>query len=432
MVQQNSTIADSLATKDKPVIFQGGSENQNRDFTLIQVLTRFAYRKWQIAKITGIFCGLGLILVFVLPVRYTSTTKLMPPQQAPSAAALMTNQLSAAANASSLSALAGIGVGVKNPNDIYIGMLNSRVVADAIIDKFDLMKVYRSRDRTAARKDLALYTEITSEKSSFIAVSVTDKNKQRAADIANEYTNQMRIITRDLAMTEAAQRRMFFEAQLNQTKDDLVGAEVAFQKVQQSKGLVQLDAQARVVIQQIAVLRGQVAAKEVELESLRSYSTDQNPQVQLAEQGLASLKEQVTRLEGRGRSGIASDLGLEDVPNAGMEYVRAERELIYRRTLYEMLLKQYDAAKLDEARNATIIQVVEPAIPSDRRSSPKRILLVVLITVCGLAFACVMVLAGWWKELSDAEPERSIQWQEFKNAVLSKTAPARQSTSMRS
>ena len=167
--------------------------------------------------------------------------------------------------AGSLAAVAGGGLGLKNPNDIYVGLLNSRPVADAIIQQFDLANVYHAKDMTAARKRLASYTEVVSEKNGFIAVSVTDKDKRRVAEMANAYTDELRILTKTLAVTEASQRRLFYEDQLKQAKEALFRAEVSFQQVQQSKGLVQLDAQAKAMIESLAVLRAQVAAREVEV-----------------------------------------------------------------------------------------------------------------------------------------------------------------------
>ena len=309
-------------------------------------------------------------------------------------------------------------LGLKNPNDIYVGLLTSRPIADAIIHRFDLAKVYRAKDMTAARKKLARYTVVTSEKTGFIAVSVTDKSKSQVAKLANAYTDELRILTKSLAMTEASQRRLFYEDQLKQAKDALVGAEVSFQQVQQSKGLVQLDAQAKAMIESLALLRAQIAAREVEVQALRSYSTEHNPELELAEGELSSLRAEGARMEQRNHSSGFADLGLRDVPGAGMEYLRAEHELKYRQAMFDLLLKQYDAAKLDESKDAAIIQVVEPAIEPDRRSSFNPALMVLLVAIGGLITGCVIALIIWWKELVLSNPHSSKQLQHLKNAFL--------------
>jgi tyrosine-protein kinase Etk/Wzc len=388
-----------------------------QEVDVIDVLTQLAYRKWLIAKVTGIAMLVGVTMCLVLPVRYTATTTIMPPQQTQSTASLMMNQI-ANIGAGSLAAVAGGGFGLKNPNDIYIGLLNSRPVADAIINRFGLAKVYRARDMTAARKRLAQATVVVSEKNGFIAVSVTDKDKKRVARMANSYTDQLRILTKSLAVTEASQRRLFYEDQLKQAKDALLASEVSFQQVQQSKGLVQLDAQAKAMIEGLALLRAQIAAREVEVQALRSYSTEHNPQLELAESELSSLRSEATRLEQHNHSYGFADLGLGDVPGAGMEYLRAEHELKYRQAMFDLLLKQYDAAKLDESKDAAIIQVVEPAIEPDRRSSPIPGTILVLATICGLVAGLILALISWRVRLSQIYPRTTGQLEELMSALV--------------
>jgi uncharacterized protein involved in exopolysaccharide biosynthesis len=359
---------------------------------LIDTLTQFAYRKWLIMKVTGIAILLGVILCLVLPVRYTATTKIMPPQQTPSTASLLMSQLNGGgAGALASMASAGGGLSLKDPNAIYVGLLTSRPIADAIIQKFNLATVYDTKDMTAARKKLAGYTQVTSEKNGFISVSVTDTDKRRVAEMANAYTDQLRILTKSIALTEASQRRLFYEEQLGKTKDALVAAQLAFQQVQQKKGLVQLDAQAKAMIEGLSAARAQVAAKQVEVQALRSYSTEHNPDVQLAEKELSSLQAEEARLEQHNQAPGAANLGLADVPSAGLEYLRAEHELSYQQTLYDMLMKQYEASRLDEAKEAAIIQVVEPAIEPDRKSAPKRLAILLLSAFVGLFSGFVLV-----------------------------------------
>jgi uncharacterized protein involved in exopolysaccharide biosynthesis len=409
-IEETAAVMDDASLSEAP--------NQDYEVSLIDVLTQLAYHKWLIAKVSGIAILVGLVLCFVLPVRYTATTKIMPPQQTQSTASmLMMNQLTAAGGGS-LAALAGGGLGLKNPNDIYIGMLTSRPVADAIIQKFGLMQEYHAKNMTEARKKLAGFTEVTSEKDGFIAISVTDKDKKRVAAMANAYTDQLRILTQTLAVTEASQRRLFYEEQLKQARDALVAAELAFQQVQQQKGLVQLDAQAKAMIEGLAALRAQVAAKQVEVQALRSYSTERNPDVQLAEKELASLQAEESRMEqSRHTPGIAG-LGLGNVPSAGLEYLRAAHELAYRQALFDMLMKQYDAARLDEAKEAAIIQVVEKAIEPDQKSSPKRALIVLLFTFLGFFIGCLIARLLWWKDSAHTYPERLAQIQQLKYALL--------------
>jgi tyrosine-protein kinase Etk/Wzc len=387
------------------------------EVSLFDVLTQLTYRKWLIAKVTATAMLTGVTMCLVLPVRYTATTKIMPPQQTQSTASMMMNQL-ANIGAGSLAAVAGGGLGLKNPNDIYVGLLNSRPIADAVIYRFGLVRAYRAKDMTAARNRLAHETVVVSEKTGFIAVSVTDKDKRRVAEMANAYTDELRILTKNLAMTEASQRRLFYEEQLKQAKEILVGAEVSFQQVQQRKGLVQLDAQAKAMIESLALLRAQVTAREVEVQALRSYSTEHNPELKLAEGELSSLRAEGARMEQRNHSSGFTDLGLGDVPGAGMEYLRAEHELKYRQAMFDLLLKQYDAAKLDESKDAAIIQVVEPAIEPDRRSSLKPPLMILLFTLGGAFAGCLLALLLWWKECLQSDPRMAKQLGTLRSAFV--------------
>jgi tyrosine-protein kinase Etk/Wzc len=381
----------------------------------IEIMTHLALEKWLIAKAAAFALLAGTVVCFVLPVRYTATAKIMPPQQAAPAAAILMNQL-VSASTGSLAAAAGMGLGVKNPNDIYLGLLASRPILDGIIAQFGLARVYHTSDMTSTRKTLAGRTEIESEKNGFISIAVADKDKVRAAQIANAYTKGLLGLTKTLAVTEASQRRLFYEDQLAQAKEALVAAEMSFQQVQRNEGMIQLDGQAKAMIESLERMRAEVAVKEVELEALRSYSTDRNPEVQLAERELSSLKIEVDRMEQKRHSSGSADLGLGDVPGAGMDYLRAEHELKYRQTVLDLLVKQYDMARLDEARNSVIIQVVEAAIPPERRSSPQRTVIVILFTGAGFLAACFYVSVH---AVLQQDPELSRSLEVLKTTLLS-------------
>src|SRR5665213_447387 len=407
---------NSLEARNDQVGIMGSDPHA---ISIIEILTQLAYRKPLIAKVTSGAILVSVIISLILPVRYTSTTKIMPPQQSPSTASLLMGQLISLGGGplAALAAGGGAGLGLKNPSDIYIGLLNSRPIADAVIKEFDLMNLYDAKDMTAARRTLTERTEVTSEKSGLISVAVTDGDKGRAALMANAYTDELRKHTKTLAVGEAGQRRLFYEEQLKQAKESLAEDELAFQKIQQQKGLVQLDAQARAMVESLSLLRAQVAAKRVELQSLRSYSTDQNPAVQLADKDLSSLQAEVSRLE-RNNPGAAIDsIGLQNIPAAGLEYLRAEHELRYQQALYDMLLKQYDAARLDESKEGTVIQIIEPAIAPDRKSSPKRAIIVLVSAVCGFFLGCFLAITLGSREIINSEPRLYSQFQQLKSAL---------------
>jgi tyrosine-protein kinase Etk/Wzc len=383
--------------------------------TLIEVLTQLACRKRLIAAVTVVATALGVILSLILPVRYTSIARIMPPQQTQSAASMFVNQL-ASSSAAPLATLAGAGLGLKSPNDLYVGLLNSRPIADAIIQRFQLSRVYRAKDMTEARKELAKYSSVISEKNGLIVIAVKDRDKQRAADMANAYTQELRDLTKSLAVTEASQRRLFYQEQLRQAKDELISAQGELQRIQQQKGLVVLDAQAKAMIEGLSALRAQVAAKQVEVQARRSYSADHNPDLQLAERELSALQGEVTKLDKSQTGSTQSELAFKDLSSAGLDYLRADHEVKYRQALFDLLLKQYDAARLDEAKEAAVIQVVETAIAADRKSEPSRVVITLSFLGVGFLAGCMAALFQWWKELLRLDPIGRMQMEKLSSA----------------
>jgi len=242
---------------------------QENSFTLLDIATGLALRKRFIALFTLAATLLGGIVAVLLPTRYTAVTKIIPPQQAQSSAAALLSSL----GTNPIGALvAGAGKDfTKNPGDLYVGILKTRPIADALIHRFDLQKVYRDRDMTSTRKDLAGYTDIVAGKDGMISVAVEDKDKKRATDMANAYIEEARGLTKGLALTEASQRRLYYEEQLKSAKDSLATAEAEFKQAQEKSGILQVDAQARVLIEGVGALRAHIVAKEVELEALRSF-----------------------------------------------------------------------------------------------------------------------------------------------------------------
>ncbi len=384
-------------------------------FTLIEILVQLLRRKWLIVKVTGVFVLFGVCLSLVLPTRYTAVTEIMPPKQTQSAAALFLN---GPAGMGALADLGGSGGLFRDANAIYIGLLESRPVVDSIINKFDLVKEYHADRMSTARKKLQDNTNIASERSTLVSISVTDRDKNRAAEIANAYVDELRVLSKSISVTEASRRRVFFEDQLNTQKEALIAAEADFQGVQQNKGLVRLDVQANIILSRIANLRSEIAAKEVDLQALQSFGTEENPEVHVAERELAALKDEAAQLEQHSGSGSDSDMGLKDVPKAGLDYIRAQRELLYQQSLFDLLLKQYEAARLDEAKDATVIQVVEPAIVPDRRSSPKRAQTVVLCMFVGFVFGCILALFLHWKTLMLSDPQGVNALRSLKHAII--------------
>jgi tyrosine-protein kinase Etk/Wzc len=358
-------------------------------FDLIIVL---AERRALILKVTAICAILAVIVVLLLPPQYTATTVLLPPQQQNSSiSALLSSQLG---GLGSMAMLAGGGLGLKNPNDMYVGMLKSDTVEDALIDDYGLRAEYHKRRLSDTRKKLEKYVTIDGDgKDQLIRISVEDHDPKRAAELANAYVNEFRKLSAVLAITEAAQRRKFFGDQLEQAKDNLADAEEALKQTEESTGLIELDSQARALIESAAVLRAQITAKEVEIQALGTFATGDNAQMMEAQQELASLRAQLAKLGGSEENPDSLIVPKGRVPEAGLEYVRKMRDVKYYETIFDILARQFELAKLDEAKEGALIQVVDPAIVPDRKSFPQRTLTVLAATLAGLFLGVVIALA---------------------------------------
>jgi tyrosine-protein kinase Etk/Wzc len=273
-------------------------------------------------------------------------------------------------------------------------MMKSRTVEEGMIQKFGLMSEYHVRLMSDARKVLEKRATISAGgKDGLIHLSMEDGDANRAAVLANGYVDQFRNLSEHLAISEASQRRLFFEQQLQQARDNLEKAEGALKQTEQTTGLFQLDSQARALIESAATLRAQIAAKEVQIKSLETFATSQNSQLVQAQQELESLRQQLANIGG---SGSGSDPGVipsrGKVPEAGLEYVRKYRDVKYYETIFDILARQYEMAKLDEAREGALIQVVDPAAPPDRRSFPKRGMIVIGATFAGFFIGLVAAI----------------------------------------
>jgi tyrosine-protein kinase Etk/Wzc len=344
---------------------------------------------------------LASVVALLLPVRYEAKTVLLPPAQNSSISSTLIGQLGGLGSLGSLASLAGGGLGIKNPADMYISFLTSRTVEDAMIQRYGLMKEYHRKRMSDTRKEFEhRTTAVAGTKDGLIRISVEDRDPKRAAELANGYVEEFRRLSASLAITEAARRRLFFEQQVQQSKDKLTEAEEAMSKTEQSTGVLQIDSQARALIESAAILRAEVVAKQVQIEGMRSFATDDNPNLILAKQELAALQSQLTHVAGS-QSDTGSDINLSKgrVTQSGMEYLRRYRDLKYQESVFELLAKQFEIAELDKAREGSIIQVVDAAVPPDRKSSPRRTLIVVTSTVFAFFVAVFWV---WLRKRLDA------------------------------
>lgn len=352
------------------------------EINLLDLLVVLALHKRLIVGGTGLVAVLAIATALLLPNIYTGTTTILSPQQSQSSASAMLGQLVGGGAASAL--------GLKNPNDLYVAMLKSNNVEDRLIDRFGLASRYDTKLLSDARRTLESNTSISATKDGLIKIEVSDRDPAMAAQMANAYVDELKRLTRVLAVSEASQRRLFYETEVKKAKDQLTEAEFALKKGLDSKGIVMADAQGTAMIETVARLRAQISAKEIQLGAMRAFATSENPEFKIAQQELGSMRHELAQLEGRAPS-INETAKTPDADSGGLDNLKRLRDVKYYSALYEFLAKQYEVSRIDEAKEATLIQVLDPATPPERKSKPKRGLIVVLSTIA--AFLALVLFA---------------------------------------
>jgi capsule polysaccharide export protein KpsE/RkpR len=324
----------------------------------------------------GVF---ALGTTYLIKPTYTAATTFLPPQQQQSAAA------SVLASLGPLAGIAGAAAGgIRTPADQYIALMQSVTVSDRIINQFKLMEEYDEKYRFDARKTLNNNVRMTvGKKDGLITVEVDDINPARAAAIANRYVDELRRMTSTLAITEAQQRRMFFEHQLQQARDKLTTAQLALQASGFNQGAIK--AEPKAAAEGYARLKAEVTAAEVRLQTMRGSLADDTPEVRQQQAALGALRTQLARLE-------QSTEG-----SGGPDYVGKYREFKYQETLFELFARQYELARADESREGALIQVVDVSQPPEKKSKPKRALTAIAASLAtALVLAIVIVVRHSW------------------------------------
>jgi uncharacterized protein involved in exopolysaccharide biosynthesis len=393
------------------------SRGEIRFLTLLLILAE----RWRFPVAALIIAGvIGIALALLLPVRYTAEVTILPPQQQNS---MLTSALASEfGGLNSLASLAGGGLGLKNQNDMYVSMFKSRIVEDAIIRHYNLQEEYHKKYLSDARKRFEKRASVEGgQKDGLIHISFEDHDPKRAAEIANGYVDQFRTLSQHLAISEASQRRVFLEGQVAQAKQHLAAAEDAMKNTEQKTGLIALDSQARALIESAAYLRAQIAAKQVEIEGMKAYASDQNAGLTQAQQELAGLRAQMQKLTGsQDIAGMIVPKG--QVTEAGLEYVRKMRDVKYYEAEYALLSRQLELARLDEAREGSLIQVVDPAFPPDKRSFPHRILIVLASLGAGLFLGILFALLHARYQRMQADPQTHTLLQKIRAAIARRQA----------
>lgn len=385
--------------------------DEQDEIHLLDLLIVLARHKRLVFGMPILFGVLALSVSLLITPKFTSTATIMPPQQQSSGMSAVLGQLGG------LTGVAGIG-GIKNPNDLYVGILGSRTIADNLIRQFKLQERYESKVIDDARKALANVSQIgAGKKDGLISISVEDKDPKFAADLANAYVDELVKLTQTMALSEASQRRLFFERQLKETKDQLANAEVVLRTTQEKTGMIQPEGQVQAIISSIAQIKGMIAAKEVQLNAMRTFAAGQNPELLRTQEELRGLKAQLLKLE-KNRPTNDGDfmVPIGKIPAVGVEYVRSLREVKYYETMFELLAKQYELAKIDEAKDSSMIQLLDKAVPAERKSKPKRATITLVGLIGGGILGTLLAFVVEVYRRSRQSPNSNSRWQELLEA----------------
>jgi uncharacterized protein involved in exopolysaccharide biosynthesis len=355
-----------------------------------------------------IVCGFiaSAVVAFLIPSRYTSETRLMPPDKQSSSGLAVAAAALTGGGASGLGGMAANLLGLNSTSDMFVGILSSRTAEDAIIQQFDLKKVYRDRRMEDARKDLADHTSISVDrKSEIITIGVTDRSPQRAAAMAQSYVEVLDRLVSELSTSSARRERIFLEGRLQAVNQDLEAAENGFSQFASKNTAIDVPAQGKAMVDAAATLQGQLIAAQSELEGLKQIYTDNNVRVRSVAARVAELQDQLNKLVGQDSNtpGASSSQNespypsIRKLPLLGVTYADLYRKTKVQEAVYETLTQEYELAKVQEAKEIPTVKVLDAASLPDKKSFPPRLLITVLgtaLTFC-VGIAWIFAHAGW-------------------------------------
>lgn len=375
---------------------------------LLDYLEVIAKRWSMIVKVTAIAFVLSIAVAVMLPKIYSSTALILPPQQDSGLIGMMS------AMTGGMAGLAGDLLGKGTTADLYVGILNSRAVADSIIDRFKLMDVYEQDYRIDTYKVLDKKVDIAAgKKDGIISVTVEDKDPKRAADMANAFVEELGKLSIKLNITGAGQNRGYLEERLSKAKVDLTRAEEAVKIFAQKNKALDVPEQAKAAILGVAQLKAQLAVQEVQLAAMRSRFTDTTQDVIDMKATIANLRSQIAQVEGKGR--ISSIPSVGSLPGLGQEYVRLMREFKVQEAIFELLTKQYEMAKLSESKDISTMQIIQKATVPDKKNKPKRLIIVLGSTIAaGFGAMLYALILKAFQEMSLEDREK---WNRIRNIL---------------
>ena len=351
---------------------------EEKEISLLDLLTVLGEQKKFILGISLFFAVIGAFVSFLLTPTYTAKTLFMPPQQQSSSASSLLSSLGG------LAAFAGGAASIKSPDDMYIALIKSESALNHLIQDFDLQKRYESKTLTDTRKALLNHVRVVSDKKSgLLSVEVDDFEPTFAAKLANSFVTELTSLTDRLAVTDAQQRRVFFENQIAKTQDKLTKDEARFREAQGRSGFQMPSINADTNLKNITELHGQIATREIQLQAIDRFATSKNPEVQKLTSELSAMRMTLQRLE--------QGSGFSTLGPIQQDAMSAYREMKTSESMLEAFVKQLELARVDESKEGPLVQVIDVATPPELRTSPKRTFIVLISLLSGLFMSTFFV-----------------------------------------
>jgi capsule polysaccharide export protein KpsE/RkpR len=437
-------MRDPVANSDELVLegLEGSSNHANpaeeraaRE-RAVGKMRRLWDQRQAIFRVMGAALILSTLVAFLIPKRFESTTRLMPPTaggEMALLAAISGGRSGAGAGSSAPSLGSGLGsiagdlLGMKSSGALFIGILQGTTVEDDLINKFDLRKLYGDRYWEDARKDLEKKSDVSEDrKSGIITIRVTDRNPQQAAAMAQEYVDELKRLLTQVDTSSAHRERVFLEGRLAQVKDDLEGAEKSFSEFASKNMALDIQAQGKAMIEAGATLEGQLIGAETELQSLKQIYSDGNVRVRTMQARVNELQHQVEKLGGKFDSATGRNAepnqsiypSIRKLPILGVSYADLYRNTKLQEAIFETLTQGYELAKVQEAKESPSVKVIDPPNFPQKKSFPPRLIIITLCTVlCGF-FAGVWILGNaYWMEIDEQDPGKVLALEVFKSVA---------------
>jgi tyrosine-protein kinase Etk/Wzc len=373
------------------------------EISLLDLAIALGEEKKTLFGIPAITTTLAIVVSLLMTPIFTAKTVMMPPQQQQSGAA------SALASLGALAGLAGGAAGIKSPDEMYIAFMQGESLQKAVIQKLNLQERYEKKTIFETREHLKQAVKIAADKKAgLITIEADDKDPEFAAKLANAYVEELRNLMGRLAVTDAQQRRVFYEQAITKTQNELAEAEANFRAAKEKSGMQVTAVIAETSVRAGGEMRAQIASKEVQLAAMGSFATPQNPDVQRLGGELAALRSQLKKLE-QGSGVDEKSSPLQQLA------VKSYRDIKAREAMMGVLVAQYESARVDEAKEGPLIQQVDVALPPERRSSPKRAIIVLVSAFAGLFLGVLAAFVKRAMRKASENPETSGQMAKLKS-----------------